>query len=142
MAPEEKRAWVMVVVSAVAYVTYVAIILGRAGAVPLAEVPYAAILLWTVGAAIVAGIVLHIAVTLIWRDQIGKKDRRDKEINRYGEYAGQWFLVAGGVAAMVMAMAELDHFWIANVLYLAFVLSSVLGSVLKIIAYRRGLPSW
>ncbi|MFB4281050.1 MULTISPECIES: hypothetical protein [unclassified Nonomuraea] len=142
MAPEEKRAWVMVVVSAVAYLTYVAIILGRAGAVPLAEVPYAATLLWTVGAAIVAGIVLHIAVTLIWRDQIGKKDRRDKEINRYGEYTGQWFLVAGGVAAMVMAMAELDHFWIANVLYLAFVLSSVLGSVLKIIAYRRGLPSW
>jgi hypothetical protein len=132
----------MVVVSAVAYATYVAIILGRARGIPLAEVPYAATLLWTIGAAIVAGIVLHIAVSLIWREEIGRKDRRDVEIHRYGEYTGQWFLVAGGVAALAMALAEFDHFWIANVLYLAFVLSSILGSVLKIIAYRRGLPAW
>jgi hypothetical protein len=41
-----------------------------------------------------------------------------------------------------MAMAELPHFWIANVIYLGFVLSAVLGSTLKIVAYRRGLPGW
>ncbi|MEV0379055.1 hypothetical protein [Nonomuraea sp. NPDC050643] len=142
MAPEEKRAWVMVVVSVIAYAVYAAIILGRAGDVPLTEVPYAATLLWTIGASIVAGIVLNIAVTVVRPDQAGKKDQRDRQINRYGEYTGQWFLVAGGVAALAMALAELDHFWIANVLFLAFVLSSVLGSILKIIAYRRGLPTW
>lgn len=132
----------MVVVSAVSYVTYVAIILASARTVPLTEVPYATTLLWTVGGAIVAGIVLAIAITIAWPDQIGKKDQRDREIHRYGEYTGQWCLVAGGVAGLAMAMAEVDHFYIANVLYLAFVLSSILGSVLKIIAYRRGLPTW
>ncbi|MEV0618036.1 hypothetical protein AB0I81_32255 [Nonomuraea sp. NPDC050404] len=142
MAPEERSAWVMVVVSAVSYVTYVAIILASARTVPLTEVPYATTLLWTVGGAIVAGIVLAIAITIAWPDQIGKKDQRDREIHRYGEYTGQWCLVAGGVAGLAMAMAEVDHFYIANVLYLAFVLSSILGSVLKIIAYRRGLPTW
>lgn len=48
----------------------------------------------------------------------------------------------GGVAALLMAMAEWDHFWIANVIYLAFVLSAMLGSVAKIVAYRRGFQPW
>jgi hypothetical protein len=46
------------------------------------------------------------------------------------------------VAALLMAMAEWDHFWIANVIYLAFVLSAILGSVAKIVAYRRGFQPW
>ncbi|MGW0808767.1 hypothetical protein [Nonomuraea sp. NPDC002799] len=142
MTIEEKRAWIYVVVSVLGYGTYVALILGRAGGSPLTEAPYAATLLWTIGAAILAGIVAHIAVSMAAPADIGKKDQRDKEIYRFGEYGGQWFVVAGGVAALVMAMAELDHFWIANVIYLSFVMSSLLSSILKIVAYRRGLPSW
>lgn len=142
MTPEEKRAWIMVVVSVCGYGAYLVVILGRAGGAPLTEVPYVAPLLWSIGGACLASIVLAIALNLASPADIGKKDQRDRDINRYGEYAGQSFLVAGAIAALVMAMAELDHFWIANTLYLAFVLSAVLGSTLKIIAYRRGLPTW
>jgi hypothetical protein len=71
-----------------------------------------------------------------------EKDQRDKEIYRFGEYTGQSFVTAGAIAALLMAMAEIAHFRIANAIYLAFVLSAVLGSVVKIVAYRRGLPSW
>ncbi|GAA1731744.1 hypothetical protein [Nonomuraea bangladeshensis] len=142
MASEEKRAWVMLVVTVVAYGVYVATVLGRAGAVPLTEVPYVAPLLWSIGGAFLASMVLFIAVSTTAPAEVGKKDQRDREIHRYGEYTGQWFLVAGAVAALVMAMAELPYFWIANVLYLGFVLSAVLGSTLKIVAYRRGLPGW
>ena len=39
-------------------------------------------------------------------------------------------------------MAEVGHFWIANAVYLCFVLSAVLGSVAKIVAYRRGFQPW
>jgi hypothetical protein len=42
-------------------------------------------------------------------------------------------------AALVMAMAKVDYFWIANVIYLGFVLWAVAGSALKLVAYRRGL---
>ena len=49
------------------------------------------------------------------------------------------FLVAGAAAGMFMAMAKVDYFWIANVIYLGFVLWAVGGSVLKLVAYRRGL---
>ena len=47
--------------------------------------------------------------------------------------------MAGAGAALCMAMARWDYFWIANVLYLGFVLWAIAGSVLKLIAYRRGL---
>ena len=57
----------------------------------------------------------------------------------FGEYASRWFLVAGAAAALVMAMAKVDYFWIANVIYLGFVLWAVAGSARKLMAYRRGL---
>ena len=41
---------------------------------------------------------------------------------------------------MGLAMLEVAYFWIANAVYLAFFLSAVLGSVARIVAYRRGLP--
>lgn len=37
-------------------------------------------------------------------------------------------------------MADWDRFWIANVIYLCFVLSAILGSVTKIISYRTSFP--
>jgi hypothetical protein len=86
--------------------------------------------------------VLHIAVTIGTPCEAGQKDQRDREIHRFGEYVGQSFLVIGGVAALAMAMAELNHFWIANVVYLAFVLSAILSSLTKIVVYRLGFHPW
>lgn len=141
MAYEEKRAWITLVVSVVTYAVYAAVTVGRAGPVPLAEVPYAATLLWSIGAAIAALIVMNIVVGAASSDH-ARTDARDREINRLSDYMGQSFVVVGGVAALAMSLAELDHFWIANVIYLTFVLSAVLGSVAKIFAYRKGFQSW
>lgn len=142
MAFEEKRAWTMALVAVVAYATYVALVLGRAGATPLTDVPYAATLLWSIAGAIVASIVLHTAISALSPEGANEKDQRDKEINRIGEYIGQSFVVIGGVAALAMALADWDPFWIANVIYLCFVLSAVVGSVAKIFAYRKGFQTW
>jgi hypothetical protein len=142
MAFEEKRAWMMALVAIGAYATYVVLILGRAEGTPLTEVAYASTLLWAIAGAIVASIVLHTAISTVSPEGANEKDQRDKEINRLGEYIGQSFLVIGGVAALGMAMAEWEHFWIANVIYLCFVLSAVVGSAAKIVAYRRGFQSW
>ncbi|HET7138754.1 MAG TPA: hypothetical protein VFI36_01215 [Arthrobacter sp.] len=142
MSFEEKSAWIMGVVAAGSYGAYLAIVLGLAGTMPLAQVPYVAPLLWTVGASIAASIALHAVIGIFSPREAGKKDQRDREIYRFGEYIGQSFVVIGGVAALLMAMAEWDHFWIANVIYLAFVLSAMLGSVAKIVAYRRGFQPW
>ncbi|MEU9375360.1 hypothetical protein AB0D94_16500 [Streptomyces sp. NPDC048255] len=142
MAAEEKRAWIMLVVAIASYATYLGVVLGRPAGVPLAEAPYVAALLWTVGASIAASIVLHILVTAFSPEGETTKDQRDREIHRFGEYIGQSFVVVGGVAGLALAMAEAAPFWIANAIYLAFVLSAVLGSVAKLVAYRFGFHPW
>jgi hypothetical protein len=142
MAFQEKRAWLMAVVSVGAYAAYlIAVLSGSVNGSP-ARTPYVSALLWTVGAAIAANVVLQIPLALGARGDAGAKDERDREINRFGEYVGQSFVVIGAVAALVLAMAQADHFWIANAIYLAFVLSAVLSSVAKIAAYRWGFRPW
>ncbi|WP_177244928.1 hypothetical protein [Streptosporangium canum] len=47
-------------------------------------------------------------------------------------------LAAGGVVALGLTLAEYGNFWIANALYLAFVLDALASSITKIVAYRRG----
>ena len=142
MAFEEKRAWIMALVAVAGYAAYVMVVLGRADGDPLADVAYAGPLLTAVAAAIVVTIVLNIVVSIVSPQGANEKDQRDREIHRVGDHIGQSFLVVGGVAALAMALAEWDQFWIANVVYLCFVLSAVVGSAAKVVAYRRGFQSW
>jgi hypothetical protein len=142
MAAEEKRAWIMLVVTVVAYGVYLVLILGRPGGTPLDEVPYVATMLWTIGGAIAAAILLDIVSGAASPKGGARKDQRDREITRFGDYVGQSIVVLGGLAALLMSMAELEYFWISNAIYLAFVLSSILGSVAKVVAYRRGFQEW
>jgi hypothetical protein len=136
---EEKGTWVYLVTSAAAYAVYLAIMAGRLASTPVAEVPYVSVLLWTAGASIVANTVGRVVVETASPSDSRRADVRDRDVSRFGEHASRWFLVAGAAAAMVMAMAKVDYFWIANVIYLGFVLWAVAGSALKLIAYRRGL---
>jgi hypothetical protein len=143
MSQEEKRAWIMLVVTIPAYAIYLFLILGRAATTPLTQVPYAATMLWTIGAAIVANIAIAIPVAIATRkEDCDRKDERDRAIYRYGEYIGQSFIIVGTVAALGMAMLRLDYFWIANTIYLGFVLSAILGSIAKVVAYHSAYQSW
>ena len=142
MSFEEKNTWIYAVVTVVAFGAYLATILGRAQGAPLTEVPYVGAMLWTIGAAIVASIAGRIVVAVAWPKDADKKDQRDKEIHRFGEYVGQSFVAVGALAALLLAMAEVDYFWIANAVYLAFFLSAVLSSAAKLVAYRRGFQPW
>jgi hypothetical protein len=139
MSYEEKGTWVYLVASAGAYAIYLVIVLGRVLSTPVAEVPYISLLLWTTCASIVASIAGRILIETARPSDSRRSDVRDKEISRFGEHASRWFVVAGAGAALCMAMARWDYFWIANVLYLGFVLWAIAGSVLKLVAYRRGL---
>jgi hypothetical protein len=139
MSYEEKGTWVYLVTSAGAYALYLAIITGRLQSTPAAQVPYAWVLLWTTVASIVASTVGRTLAETASPSDSRRSDVRDKEIYRFGEYASRWFIVAGAGAAFFMALAKVDYFWIANVIYLGFVLWAVAGSAIKLVAYRRGL---
>jgi hypothetical protein len=136
---EEKGTWVYLVTSAGAYLVYLAIIIGRLQDTPVSQVSYAWVLLWTTLAAMVASMVGRTLVETARPSESRRRDIRDKEIYRFGEYASRWFVVGGAAAAFFMAIAKWDYFWIANVIYLGFVLWAVAGSAARLIAYRRGL---
>jgi hypothetical protein len=139
---EEKRAWIIAVLAVAMYAAYLAVVLYRSADTPVAEVSYVSPLLWTVGISIAASIVLSIAVSIGAPKDASRRDQRDREIHRFGEYAGQSFVVIGGVAALGLALAEVDQFWIANVIFAGFTLSAIVGSAAKIAAYRWGFQPW
>jgi hypothetical protein len=142
MSYEEKNTWVFLSVAVVAYGTYLALLLTAAAGGAVDEVDYAPAMLATIGGAIAAGIVGSIAISITSNRAGLRADQRDREIGRLGEHVGQAFVVLGAVAALVFALLELDWFWIANVVYLFFVLSAVVGSAARLVAYRRGVPAW
>ena len=139
MSYEEKSTWVYLMTSAGAYAVYLAIVLGRVLSTPVAQVPYVWLLLWTTVASVVASTVGRTLVGTVSPSDNRRRDVRDKEIYRFGEYASRWFIVGGATAAFFMALAKVEYFWIANVIYLGFVLWAVAGSAIRLVGYRRGL---
>ncbi|HEY8169803.1 MAG TPA: hypothetical protein VIH24_01735 [Candidatus Limnocylindria bacterium] len=138
MSYEEKGQWVYLVVTSIAYGVYVVLVITSAGASPLPEVDYQPILLGTIGAAIVASIIGRIAIEMIGPSESHTEDVRDRDIGRLGEYRAGLVLGIGMAVPFIMALAEVDWFWIANAMYLVYVTQAIVGAVIKLIAYRRG----
>ncbi len=146
MSSEEKGQWVYLVVITVTYLAYVVITAGQLGQTAPADIDYAPVMLAAIGIAIVLAIVGRIVVEIgggIAAEMAGQEanhvaDVRDRDIGRFGEYFAGTVLGVGMVVPFVLTLAEFDYFWIANAIYLAFVVSAVVGAVVKLVAYRRG----
>lgn len=139
MSFEEKSTWVYAVIAVVLPIAYFAVILPQLSTTPAADIEYQVPLLTVIGLAIAAAIVAAIVIAISAPSEAGKTDQRDKDVNRFGEYVAGIVLGVAAVVPFLLAIAEAEYFWIANTLYLAFILSAVAGSMAKIVAYRRGL---
>jgi hypothetical protein len=139
MSYEEKGKWVYLVVILGAYLAYLAVILGRRDGISLTQVSYESVMLWSIGIAIVLSIVGRVAVEIAKPSETYQHDARDKDINRFGEYVGGVALAVAMVVPFGLVLAGTAGFWVANAMYAAFVLSTVLGTSVKLAAYRRGL---
>ncbi len=138
MSYEEKGQWVYLASTTIAYGAYLVLMLGGAGTTPLPEIDYQPVLLWAIGASIAGSILGRIAIEIIRPSDLHRGDVRDRDIGRFGEYVAGIILGIGMVGPFILALAEFDHFWIANAIYLVFVVQTVVGAVIKLIAYRRG----
>jgi hypothetical protein len=141
MTLTEKRAWCLLAATLGAYTWYVVTVLRRVDGGAVQETPYVTTLLVSLGAAVVLNIAAEIVLSILNPRGARRKDERDRTIDRLGDQVGQSFIVIGGLAAMLMAMAQWHWFWIANVLYLGFALSAVLGCVAKIVMNHAPLPT-
>ena len=139
MSFEEKSVWIYVFIAVALAAIYFAAVFGQLPHTAAADIEYRVPLVAAIGGAIVLSIAAHIVVAIASPDDAGKRDQRDKDINRFGEYVGGIVLAVAAIVPFILALVEVDHFWIANTIYLAFILSAVSGSVVKIVAYRRGL---
>lgn len=146
---EEKMTWVGLVVALVVPVVYFAIMLGRLGDASAADIDYQWPLIIAIGAsigltivgAIVTAIGTAVAAEVRGRsvsDEIDRKDERDVRISRHGDLVGLYVFSAGMAGVLALTMLQYDYFWIANALYLSFVVGTLVGSVVKLVAYRRG----
>ena len=138
MTLEERRSWLFLIVALVGYGVYVATVLTGAASAPLVDLDYAPAMLISIAAAIVAAIVGNIVLGALTPRSEQARDVRDRDIARLGDRVGQAFVVIGALAALLLAIVEAQHFFIANAVYLCFVLSAVLGSVTRVVVYRRG----
>ena len=143
MSYEEKGTWVYLVVAIVGSTVYLSLVLPEyLSGTPVEQIDYVPVMLWVIGGAIVASIIGRILVEIFSPSDSTRGDIRDKEIDRLGERVGNSFVVLGALGALLLAMFDVDGFWIANTVYICFVLSAILSSITKLIAYRRGVPTW
>lgn len=144
MTTEEKNTWAYGLIAVVGYAIYLVVVLDLA-VDPITETPYVTPMLFTIGGGIVAGIVVGGVIHgTSAKDRANGRDRdeRDQQIYRFGERIGGSFIVIGALAALVLALIDADSFWIANAVYLAFVLSAILSATARIVGYRRGFQAW
>ena len=142
MTFEEKSTWAVAVVTVLVYGWYFIKIIGDAASTPVAEIEYQGLLASMVGVFVVLLIVSHVVITGVAAATTGGiegSDVRDQEIGRFGEYVGGTFLAVGMLLPFALALIEAEHFWIANAIYLVFALYSIIGTSIKLVAYRRGL---
>lgn len=143
MVYEERNVWTGLVVTIIAIAVYVVVVLRAAGGGPLTDVDWVPIMLWTIGASIVATIVLSILWGIVAGmrepDGVGKSDVRDRDIARMGTRVEQAFLAIAGVGVLILCAVRADWFWIAHTMFFGFAVAAIVGSVARLIAYRRGL---
>jgi hypothetical protein len=142
MTAQERSAWIFGAIALAGYATYLVVVLQSARGGPLVDAPYQAPLVATIVGAMVANIVVSIIASIVVGSfgsrGASRVDVRDVEISQMGERVGSAPLVLGALCALVLALVGADPFWIANVLYLGFVLSALLGTAARLTAYTGG----
>ena len=142
MAFLEKSNWVVLVVAVPTLLVYVALVVPQLFSEPIAEVSWVQPMIFTIVGFIVANILGNVAAAVSNPREADRNDQRDKEIDQFGERVGNWLIIAGSCAALVLAMTRADHFWIANAIYVGGMAGAVISSVTKIAAYHGPFQRW
>jgi hypothetical protein len=135
---EEKNTWIYGLASLLAGVAYLAIVGSQLPTTPVAEIDYVLPMIGVGVGSVVLTVVAIIVVSIAAPSEADKSDERDRLINRRGDQVGFYVLSVLALVPLALTFLEAEHFWIANALAAAFVLTAVTSAVVKIAAYRRG----
>jgi len=143
MVYHERTAWSALLSTVLGVSVYVVLLLAAAGGGPVVAVDWWPLMLAAIG----GSIALSILLSVVWGVIAGRRDRdeatvsdlRDRDIARMGGRVEHAFLVIAGLGVIVLCAVRADVFWIANMMFAGFAVSSVVGGLARVIAYRRGL---
>ena len=138
MSYEEKGVWVYILAIAATASIYAFIIVGKLANQSVAEVDFGSTLLWSIGISIALNIVLRILVEIFTPSDSYKVDARDKAISRRGGYVNGVIIAIGMAGPLLLTIADVDNFWVANAIYAVFILAAIASSVVQVVTYRRG----
>ncbi len=140
MTFEEKSQWAYGFASLVAPAVYLVWLAGKITDVTsVADIDYVRTMLWAIGAGIIVNVIGGMFVRASNPDEADKRDARDRDIIRRGNAVGFIVFSTLVVGPFVLAMRDADTFWIANALYLAYILTALTTVVVKATLYRKGI---
>jgi uncharacterized membrane protein (DUF485 family) len=142
MAFLEKSNWVVLIVAVPTLLIYVALVVPQVLSTPIAEVSWVQPMVIAIVGFIVANILGNVVAAVSNPSEADKSDQRDREIDQFGERVGNWLIIVGSIAALVLAMTRADHFWIANAIYFGGMAGALLSSITKIAAYHGPFQRW
>lgn len=138
MTFEQKNHLAYGLASLIVLVAYLVWLLGQIQESPVEDIAYLGPLLWAIGIGIVLNMILGAVARGTNPAEADKKDIRDRDINRRGDAVGFYVFSIAASGPLVLAMVGAHQFWIANSLYVAYALTAVIGSAVKLAAYRMG----
>jgi len=136
---EEKSVWIQLIATVLALAAY-SVIAGRMLAAGVTALPaYAALFMVATGLMVVLLVAGLVVAALAGRGRPEGRDERDRLIGWRAESNSGWLLATGVFAAITGMIFSIDNVWIAHLLLLSLFLSEVLGFVMRLVYYRRGV---
>ena len=142
MAFMEKSNWVVLVVAVPTLLIYVALVVPQVLGTPIAEVSWVQPMIFAIVGFVVANVLGNVVAAASNPREAEKNDERDREIDHLGERIGNWLIIAGAIAALILAMTMADQFWIANAIFLGGIAAALASAVTKIAAYHGPFQTW
>jgi hypothetical protein len=134
---EEKSVWIQLIGTLLGLGGYSAIAGRMLAAGVTALQAYAALFAVAVVLMVIILIVGHIAAAVASRPE--GRDERDRLIGWRAESNSSWLLAVGVIGAITGMLFSINNVWVAHLLLLSLFLSELLGFVLRLYYYRRGL---
>lgn len=134
---EEKSVWIQLIATVLglgAYFSVAGLMMANGVNALPAYVPLFVLAVVVMVAIIIAG---HIVAAITSRRE--GRDERDRIIGWKAENNSGWVLAVGIFAAITGLIFSVDSVWIAHGLLISLFLSEVLGFILRIVYYRRGI---
>lgn len=125
MSHPEKSALVTAGSLLIAYAWYLTNLVAQAGSGPVAAIGYQRSALVAAAVLIVLLALSHGVLAAAGYRESSSGGVRASAVERTGRLRGGAVVIVGAVLAMVLAMVEVDHFWIANALLAALVVAEL-----------------